>query len=617
MSRFGSNVNSSDSRIADMTVGDYANGMPNIQIGEMIRSFGRQLRWLIPLFAIGAVPAWYLTKDIERTYEGRGSIFVQPGPEHIYQSITNPNSQGVVTTFESISQAEVAILKNDEMIDRVIGEMVSKFGETRFNKSAFDKINAARRSGDAVALANATVELHRSIESSFVVMPQPKSSVIHLVYKHPDGEVATETLNAFIDQYLAFRRTLFVEGNVDVYLERSIATEEQLNEVEAKIQAFLRRNGVSDFDSERSGATTRAETLRAEINTIQSQLSENEAALASVEDQLRRTDPDIILYTDDMTGQRIVQAEIEMQQLLAKYLPTSTPVKNKQVEIDELKQLQAANGGGAAGRSRTGVNQTYQALLTRRNTLQSTADALREKEFTVQRLLNSVDGKVQKLQKLFPEYNNLLRERETLDQRLKGYTDRYQEALVNQDQAEASSENINVIEYAALPRKGRNMSKILFALFMVGWGFTLFMLALLRVFLDPKLYSDPNRRMRQRATHTFDDYEDRDFGQEAPVRQPVMPYVPEPVPMQPAAAQFADPYTQHQQMQPAQSAPQNFTTPYQAQPVYDQMSPGQGFSAVPYDAGGNAAYDMTANPFSVAPQTTHYPTGELPASETD
>ncbi|NNE57483.1 MAG: hypothetical protein HKN36_05195 [Hellea sp.] len=608
MSRFGSNGNISDSRIGGMTVGDYANGMPNIRISELIRSFGRQLRWVIPLFAIGAVPAWYMTKDIERTYEGRGTIMVTPGPMHTYQDITNPNAQGVLTTIESVSQAEVAIMKNDEVIDRVVGEMVSKFGESRFNKSAFEKINAARRSGDPVALANATVELHRTIENSFVVMPQAKSGVIHLVYKHPDGEIAVATLNAFIEQYLAFRRTLFVEGDVDVYLERSIATEEQLNEVEAKIQSFLRRNGVSDFDSERGGATTRTETLRAEINTIRSQQSETEAELASVEDQLRRTDPNIILYTDDMTGQRIVQAEIEMQQLLAKYLPNSIPVKNKQVEIDELKQLQAANGGGPSGRSRTGVNQTYQALLTRRNTLQSTADALREKEFTVQRLLNAVDAKVQKLQKIYPEYNTLLRESETLETRLKGYTDKYQAALVNQEQADASSENVHKIETPSLPRKGRNMSKILFALIMVGWGFTLFMIALLTVFLDPKLYSDPERRRRRRPAPSFDDFEDQNFGSENPIQQPSEPYVPEPVPIQPAAAKHYDPYAQHPPMQPAQAA---------APPSLAAAYPAQSFSAVPYEAGGNTAYDVTATPYVPQQGTVHHPQGELPATEAD
>ena len=50
-------------RAADLTVGDYANGVPNIKLGAMFGSFMRQLLWVIPLFCIGVVGAWFLTAD--------------------------------------------------------------------------------------------------------------------------------------------------------------------------------------------------------------------------------------------------------------------------------------------------------------------------------------------------------------------------------------------------------------------------------------------------------------------------------------------------------------------------------------------------------------------------
>jgi len=596
----------SDQAIGDMTVGDYANGMPNIRLGEMFRSFGRQLRWVIPLFLIGAIPAWYVTKDIKRTYEGVGSLLVQPGEEHLYSPITTSGQQGsgIVQGPDSITNAEIAIMKNNTVIEQVIGEMVSKYGESRFNKKAFEKINKARRSGDAVALANARVDLHKSIEKSFQVAPRPKTGVIDLVYKHEDGEIAKETLNAFISSYKSYRQTLFVEGAAEVFAKRRTATEEQLNDVERQIQSFLRKNGISDFDSERGGATTRTEALRAELNTTRSQMAEAEAGLAAVEDQLRNTPAQIDLYVDDRGSQRVAQAELELKQLLAKYLPGSDPVRAKEAEIMELQSLQRANEGRPIGGRRVGPNATHQALMTQYNQLRAAADSYREKEFTIQQLLGSADSKVKKLQLLSPDYNNLLRKRETLDQRLSGYTNKEQEALVNQEQAEANSENVKVISYATLPRKGRNMQKIMFALIMIGWGFTLFMFALLKVFLDPKLYTDPTRRVRGRRSS--DDFEYNDYGRDVPMQQPARPYVPEPVPMQPAAAQY-----QSQYQSPYQD-------PY-AQPGYNQQA---GYSAVPYAAAGGAALDMNyaqnLNPYAQPSVQTEPPmTGELPSSEID
>ena len=140
------------------------------------------------------------------------------------------------------------------------------------------------------------------------------------------------------------------------------------------------------------------------------------------------------------------------------------------------------------GGRRVGPNPVFQELLTTRNTLQASADSYREKEFTLQRQLDSADAKVRRLTTLNPNYQNLLRERDTLSTRLDTYNSKEQEALINQEQAEANSENIRIISYAKYPIKGRNMRLVMFALATVAWGFTLFMLALLKVFLDPRLY---------------------------------------------------------------------------------------------------------------------------------
>lgn len=496
-------------RVGDLTVGDYANGMPRIRLGEFFNSFARQLRWVIPLMLIGTAGAWYLTKDLKRTYTGEGRVLVQLGSEYVFQDATNQNaSQGLTMTPDHIVLNEIGIMKNADIIEKVVGEMSSsgRFGQTRFAKDAFKKINAARNDADR---QNAWVELYTEVERSFAVMPQPKSSIVDLSYKHEDPQVAVETLNAFIEEYLDARKRLFVEGSSDGIAERRRSTEEQLKENERKIARFLNQNGISDFDSERTGVTKRTEDLRTELNTLRGTMTEAERALATVEAQLRNTPEQIDLYVDDRTSQRVAAAELELKQLLAKYLPGSQPVRQKQTELAELRSLQGSSAGQAAGGRRIGPNPVFQELMTRRNTLQAQADSLREKDVTLQRQLDAADNKVRQLASLNPSYQNLLRERNTLDTRLKSYTSREQEAIVNQDQAEASSENVKVITYASRPRKGSNTRLLMFALSTVAWGLTLFMLALMRVFLDPKLYASSSvarvsgdRRADGRQTQT-------------------------------------------------------------------------------------------------------------------
>ena len=109
-------------RMADLTVGDYANGMPNIRLGEMFKSLTRQLFWILPLLIIGSAIAFHLTKDLKRVYSGHGSILVQLGEEHTYNPVgQSADGTGLTTTIDTITLTEAALMKNDDVIQQVIG----------------------------------------------------------------------------------------------------------------------------------------------------------------------------------------------------------------------------------------------------------------------------------------------------------------------------------------------------------------------------------------------------------------------------------------------------------------------------------------------------------------
>ena len=336
-----------------------------------------------------------------------------------------------------------------------------------------------------------------------------------------------------MDTYKTFRRSVFVEGSGDVIAQRRIATEQQLNQNERMIAGLLDKNNISDFDSEKEGAQKRSEDLKASLNLTRAEISETEAALAKVEDQLRLTAQTIDLYRDDRASQRIAQAELELGQLLAKYLPNSDPVRQKRAELEQLRSVQSGYNGQASGGRRVGPNPVFQELATRRNTLQSTADSLREKEYTLQRQLNSADAKVRRLTQLYPEYQNLQRERDTLADRLNTYNAKEQEALINQKQSESNNENVREISRARYAVKGRNLRMLMFALAVLGWGFTLFMIAMARVFLDPRLYTSKSASARLRREE-----QPSSIAPGAQIPEPVTPY-PAAVPYEYAASEDA------------------------------------------------------------------------------
>ncbi|RZV42177.1 MAG: hypothetical protein EX271_06440, partial [Acidimicrobiales bacterium] len=358
----------------DLTLGDYANGAPNIRLSQIPASFARQIPWMIPTLAVMIGASWYFTKDIKRTYTADGRILVQLGPEYVYSpaSGTERNNSGITITPDQVVLTEIDIIKNSEIIDQVINQMIASpanggVGGERFAPKLYEKWVSASPA-DKVDKWNSIV---RYVDRNYVVMPKPKSSIVNLVYKHEDGEVAVKTLNAFMTAYQSFRKDIFVLETTGQIAERRAATEEQLNEVERQIQRIMDNNGISEFATEQAGVQKRAEEQKAALNTLRGQLSAVEAALAATEDQLRATPPTINLYVDDRASQRLAQAELEKRQLLAKYLPTSNPVRAKEAEISEIRAQISANGGEPAGGRRVGPNTVYQALMTQRNTYQA------------------------------------------------------------------------------------------------------------------------------------------------------------------------------------------------------------------------------------------------------
>jgi len=197
-----------------------------------------------------------------------------------------------------------------------------------------------------------------------------------------------------------------------------------------------------------------------------------------------------------------------------------------------------------------------------------------------------------------------LRERDTLDERLKNYTAKEQEALVNQEQAESSSENVRVISYATRPRKGRNMRLVMFVLASAGWGFTLFVLAMMKVFLDPKLYAGNAVPTTAARSGRRDDDGYAHPAPQQPHQDPVYapPAIPESIPM-PAAAFAAAPYAAagHDNA-PVVSANPYGAQPYEAGQNYDTEVYADPYAQQPMayqQAGyGNAAPDLYANPYA-------------------
>ena len=108
-----------------LTVGDYANGMPNIRLSQIPASFARQLPWMLPAIGLMVYASWHFTKDIKRQYVAEGRIMVKLGPEHVYDPTTGNKNSGITITSDQVVLTEIGIIKNSDIIDQVINQMIA------------------------------------------------------------------------------------------------------------------------------------------------------------------------------------------------------------------------------------------------------------------------------------------------------------------------------------------------------------------------------------------------------------------------------------------------------------------------------------------------------------
>ncbi|MEE9346586.1 MAG: hypothetical protein V3U82_00220 [Robiginitomaculum sp.] len=590
-----------------------------INVASAWRSLLRKIPLMALIFLPLAIVGWYFGSQIDRTYTASARLMVQISDDYVFTPAGGGNNNGGLTlTPDSIALNEIGIINNPELIDNVMANYIT---HQKLYPELYGKFKTAENRSNRLMANDYRAQMIKKFESNLSVSARPKSSIIEIQFTHADPDIAKETVSAILVEYKIARKDVFVNGVSDLIKERRENKEKQLLTVDRAIARFLKRNSIGDFTSERTGARKRTEDLRAAMNTLQGNIRQAEAALMSVENSLRNTPPTIDLQIDDRASQRIAQAELERKQLLAKYLPTSDPVKAKEREIVELRQLIASAGGKAVGGRRVGPNTVYQALQTQRNTFQAQADSYREKEAVLQAQLNAVAGKTARIASLDPQYQNLLREKKTVETSLSALNLREQNAAIDAAQANEQAENVKTINEPGFARKGRNMKKIVQYGSILGAAATALMIGLLSVFLDPKSYGAPTGIKRPKASRTRKT-DKRKRKQKGPaIPEPVpgyatpyetptgpVPYtpIPEPVTPQPAYAAAAAVGAAVTAPVAYPQAAQAYGAPAQAYEAYGQ----------PVSAAQSFAYEepmATAESLPYAPQNYETPAVHAPS----
>ena len=316
----------------------------------------------------------------------------------------------------------------------------------------------------------------------------PDTAVMRVSYSDTDPDRATLVLSKLLDEYLVYRRTVLLGGD-EPYLDQQLKTfEARLSDADAAYQSFLTEAGVADFDAEKSSLNNVDTSLTSDAYLVQARLNELEGRLGELGRQAGRISPEISLYHDANTAptDKLVQLQLERQDLLSRYKPTSQPVRDVDQKIAQLQTMTGQGSGTGAqfpGARRIGANPVYQTVQTDQVQLAAEAESMRTRQAALTQELADIAARRQKLNALEPRYLELSRDRDLLQSEIKDLMQKKQEAQAAQSIASKSNDNIRVIERPTPPATGKSLKRPIMVLAVLFAAFTAACVGLARLFL--------------------------------------------------------------------------------------------------------------------------------------
>ena len=433
-------------------------GRPQLSVIDILLLVWRA-KWTVIIVALPiliASIAVAMTMPVK--YQATSRIQVTAGSERVFDPIVG-GVQASVLGQEEITESEVELLYSPVIADRVIQTL----GLEVIYPKAYAAIMKAPLADRPVMYEQAV----NSLQQDFYAGASPKNPVIRTGFKHENPVVAADVLNTIIDTYLSYRAELFSKDDKGFLANQRTLSLGKLSEADVAIEHFLTLNRIGDFDSEKASITALYGSVTDDLFKVQAQKSEVDGRLAMTSAQLSMTEPTIDLYIDTNYQQQLFDLKAERTQLMSSYKPGTPQVEAIERRIASMQALINSDGKGA-GQIRRGPNDLFQTLAGRRSELESESAALKKRFEELQRQKSQIEKRQLELTRLEPDYQDLLRNRAILEEQVRSLTVREEEERLKREVARVDLENIQILEPARPPAKGKSMKKL-----VVGGGLLL------------------------------------------------------------------------------------------------------------------------------------------------
>ena len=417
-------------------------------------------KWLMLLVFVPIVMLGLFATFLSPTkYTANTRLLVRLGAEYVFDPIVGDAARGAFPQQEDVLQSESELARSPVIAERVIKAVgLSKL----YPRLAEARLRASDGGGYIV-----DQEALEAFAHDLSISSAPKSSILHMTYAHEEPELAAQTLNTFVAEYMKYRQeVLSGQGTQNLADQRTII-EGRLAEADKALRDYLTKNGLSAYDAETNAATKLFSDISDEQAKVQASLREAQAKSEGLARQMNSTPREVDLYVETTSEQELVKLRLEREDLLTRYLPDSRAVKDVERKITQMESFLST--APTQGLRRIGPNPTWQALEADRAVQGATISALTGRLAALGEQKRAAEARMAELAALQPDYMRLKRDRDALDTSAAAFASREQTERARTELAARNAGNISIYEAARPPARGDSLKRtILIAAALFG-----------------------------------------------------------------------------------------------------------------------------------------------------
>ena len=440
---------------------------PKFGIKDLVLNLWRALPLMLLVFIPMLVGCLFLVMQLPQKFTAYSRIQVSLGREYVYEPLIGDAGKGATLESEAVVLAEVEKVYSPTIARRVLdrfelGDLYPELAEAVAEADTTED----REKAQAAAL--------KALESGFSAGAAPKSPVIRIAFTHEDAKTSARVVNAFVEEFLAYRFELTTDSTLDSVRKQRFEFDDSLSLAEDDLRRFLIKHRIGDFEAERTALGERHAAISNEIFMVEAGKEEGEARLRVLEGELERTPPEVDLYVETTGDEQLLNLQIEREQLLSRYRADSQPVREVEARISNLRQLLQSSAGGVR---RRGQNPAFVELEGVVSVQRAELDALRSRSNELKRQLADVEARQMQMVDILPEYQRLIRNRSVLESSVKTLSEREQTRRAETQLSEDSA-SLTVLEPAYTPTVGSSMKLVAAFASLLFCGFTALMVGL-------------------------------------------------------------------------------------------------------------------------------------------